>query len=82
MAHPAKMDGIYYPSRHHGAEHNLAIFNQRNWQRVQFDDSLVLGNHNRQIDPKEPIVHGPAVLLRDHPELQNTLILLEVATLP
>jgi hypothetical protein len=82
IAHPFKVDSIYYPSRHDGAEHNLAIFNRRGWQGARLDGSLVFGKRKIKVDPKGAIVHGPSVLLRRHPELQRALTILEVAILP
>ena len=84
-SHPAKIDGIYYPSRHADDRCNLAIFNQRGWAAPQFDKNLLppAANHVlRTIGDKDPIVCGPAIMLRDHPELKFSLIELEVPMVP
>ena len=80
--HPAKIDGISYPSRHDNARSNLAIFDQRTWQPAQLDKSLVppaIDHLGRTINDTDPLCYGPAVLLEKHPELQASLIELEVA---
>lgn len=83
--HPYKIDGIYYPSRHDAERHNLAIFKQRHWPPEQPDATLTgpaSAHASRVINSAGPIAHGPAVLLRDHPELIRALTELEVAILP
>lgn len=83
--HPLRIDGIYYPSRHDSGRFNLAIFNQRSWKPEQFDAGLAGGASSyegRAIEPDAPIVCGPPILLRDHPELDLALDELEVALLP
>jgi RES domain-containing protein len=85
VKHPLKIDGIYYPSRHHAGERNLAIFNQRGWSPAQPDKTLLppaAKHRKRKILPGGPMFCGPPVLLRDHPELKSVLIELEVAVLP
>jgi hypothetical protein len=83
--HPSRIDGIYYPSRHDNGRFNLAIFKQRAWLVEQLDATLLppaTAHIGRIIDDKGPIFYGPAILLRDHPELRSSLIELEVAVLP
>ena len=83
--HPLKIDGIYYPSRHDSGSCNLAIFQQRKWSSQQFDKALsgpAETHRARRIEDSAPLVYGPMVLLRDHPELRPALIELEVALLP
>lgn len=83
--HPLKIDGIYYTSRHDSDRFNLAIFNQRAWPPEQFDASLAgpaAMHRSRVINPAGPLVYGPSVLLRDHPELMFAMAELEVAILP
>jgi hypothetical protein len=82
--HPSKIDGIYYPSRHDSGACNLAIFFQRKWS-AQLDKTLIppaSGHTFRAIDNEASLIHGPPILLRDHPELVPALIELEVAILP
>lgn len=79
------IQGIYYPSRHDGERCNLAIFKRRHWLPEQHDAGLkgAASLHaSRVIHPAGPLVLGPAVLLRDHPELTAALTELEVAVLP
>jgi hypothetical protein len=83
--HPLRIDGIYYPSRHHSEARNLAIFNRRSWRQARRDKTLLppaADHRSRRIDPGGPMSFGPAVLLRDHPELESTLFELHVAILP
>jgi hypothetical protein len=83
--HPVQLDGIYYGSRHDSGQCNLAIFNQRPWKGEQSDASLTppaAGHASRSIGKKDPLIYGPPVMLRDHPELHPSLVELEVAILP
>ncbi len=85
VRHPHKVDGIYYPSRHDNGRSNLAIFRQRTLPKEQYDAALLAPSTShvgRVLDDKGPMKYGPSVLLRDHPELQTSLIELEVAIIP
>ncbi len=82
--HPAKIGGILYPSRHNSSSCNLALFNHRDRQPEQFDARLTANRPAVKwvIDDSGPIVYGLPVLLRNHLDLPNALIELEVAILP
>jgi hypothetical protein len=54
VRHSLKIDGVYYPSRHHSEARNLAIFNRRDWRQARRDKTLVppaADHRNRRIDP-------------------------------
>ena len=85
MCHPAIVGGILFGSRHDSTRRNVALFNRTGLTPAVHDATLqppaVL--HGRgPASGTGPLVYGPAVLLRDHPELNDALRALEVAILP
>ncbi len=83
--HPLKVGGLYYPSRHDGGHCNLAVFRQRVWPPERFASRLkgpAPMHGSWKFKSTDPLVYGPPVLLRDHPDLQLALMHLEVAVLP
>jgi hypothetical protein len=85
MTHPATIDGIYYSSRHDLQQRNIALFQRPRFLPVWFDITLNTSgpnDWNRTIALGDKLVHGPASLLENHPELFDLLRDLEVAVLP
>jgi len=84
-AHPATIGGIAYVSRHDNTRHNLAVFQRSHLFPDAHDDTLLpdatkiwkrKGKHG------SGLIYGPAVKLRNHPELTDSLLELEVGLLP
>lgn len=85
MLHPDQIDGVLYRSRHDLDRKNIALFG-----RARFLPAI----HDQNLLPFEPdawarnaghgtaVVHGDAMRLRNHPELDPALIELQVARIP
>jgi hypothetical protein len=85
MKHPANVGGISYSSRHDNTQRNLALFNRPGLTPPICDPNLLplAKNHGSGRAPAAgPLVYGPAIQLRHHPELNAALQTLEVAILP
>jgi hypothetical protein len=85
MSHPAGVDGILYGSRHDDTQQNLALFNRAGLLPCLPDAALLPPAARHGPGPANavgPLVCGPAILLRNHPELKAALQSLEVAVLP
>jgi len=85
MRHPAAVEGIQYPSRHDDSRVNLALFQVPRLLPEQYDDSVLppAAAHALLASRGQGrLVYGPAVLLRDHPELDASLRELEIALIP
>jgi hypothetical protein len=85
IRHPARIEGIFYPSRHNTRCCNIALFRTRRCLPERQEKSLV-GSKN----PHSPdlavkggkLVYGPPIRLGEHPELPGILADLEIAILP
>jgi hypothetical protein len=85
MQHPDGIGGIAYVSRHDHSRNNIALFRRPTLLPAKPDASLTSEKRARWVRKgahSTTLVHGPAVLLRDHPELTQSLIELEVARFP
>jgi hypothetical protein len=85
MSHPAGVGGILYGSRHDHMQQNLALFNRAGLLPCLPDASLLPPAAPHGPGPAKAVgqlVRGPAVRLRNHPELKAVLQSLEVAILP
>lgn len=84
MEHPARIGGILYPSRHDDTRRNVALFKQSKLLPAQQEDSLTPPASAQGIfaaRKRGTLLHGRAVLLRDHPELSAALQELEVGVI-
>jgi len=85
MEHPTNAAGIEYPSRHDETRRNLALFQRPRFLPAQEKLSLTgsASTHTALAKLDDgPLLFGPPVCLRDHPELPLALQALEVAILP
>jgi hypothetical protein len=81
--HPALIGGIEYPSRHDTDRLNIALYSKPNLFPPTLNTKLI---YKAIVYPKNMtkrhILYGPPVLLADHPELESSLKILQVARLP
>ncbi|MBI2924303.1 MAG: RES family NAD+ phosphorylase [Verrucomicrobia bacterium] len=85
MQHPAGIDGILYPSRHDDTRRNMALFQRPALLPVRGEASLTPPASTQApfaTRQEGTLLHGPALCLREHPELPGALAELEVALLP
>jgi len=85
MFHPAQIDGVRYLSRHDNLRRNLALFSRPALLPAQKERDLhptKLAVWSMRIHSTSNLKYGPAVRLRDHPHLDETLKELEVAIIP
>jgi len=85
MEHPAAIGGIRYPSRHDDTRRNVALFQRPGLLPEQKEPALTPPASTQVALASRdsgPLLYGPAVCLRDHPELLPALAELEVALLP
>ena len=85
MCHPANVGGILFGSRHDTTQRNVALFNRAGLTPAVYEATLLppAAAHGRGLaNVVGPLVHGPAVLLCNHPELKQALQSLEVAIIP
>ena len=83
--HPARIDGIYYPSRHDDIRRNLALFRREHFLPAQPEPRLTpLAHDLAAFGAREdgPLLYGPPICLREHPQLHAALVELEVGLLP
>lgn len=83
--HPALIDGIYHPSRHDDTRRNLALFRREHFLPAQPEPRLTpLAPDLADFAAREhgPLLYGPPIGLREHPQLYAALIELEVGLLP
>ena len=85
MKHPANVGGIRFGSRHDSTQRNVALFKRTGLTPAVIAPTLqppaALHGHG-PASAAGPLVYGPEVLLRDHPELNHALQSLEVAIIP
>jgi hypothetical protein len=83
MSHPDSIDGILFRSRHDQSRLNVALFGRNSFQPAVADATLAAsGGWHRNAGHGTALVHGPAILLRDHLELPGALVALQVARIP
>jgi hypothetical protein len=84
MSHPAGVGGILYGSRHDDTQQNLALFHRAGLLPALPDATWLPPAARHGPGPANAVgrlVCGPAIRLRDHPELKAALQSLEVAIL-
>jgi hypothetical protein len=86
MRHPAKVDGMCYPSRHNEQLLNLAVFNRPRMAAWELNPALTA---ELPLHPDESIIsdlskpaHGLPIQLKSHPEFNAALAVLQVALVP
>ena len=85
MAHPARVGGIRYLSRHHTRLENLALFLRDGLLPAESREDLIISSPSSgkpNVRAVDKLLYGPSVMLRDHPELPASLRELEVGLLP
>lgn len=85
MAHPHQPGGILFPSRHDPSRSNLALFHRPGLLPAHYDAALTfteIQGWKKAGAHRGHMVHGPAVRLAMHPELDGELCELEVSLLP
>lgn len=85
MHHPDNVGGILFGSRHDTTLQNVALFNRPGLTPALLEAALKPPTAAHGHGPAKvsgPLIYGPAVLLRDHPELSQALQALEVSILP
>ncbi len=85
MEHPATAAGIWYPARHDDSRRNLALFQRLGLLPAQEEPALTPPASTQAAFAKRDtgrLLYGPAVCLRDHPELLPALAELEVVLVP
>lgn len=81
--HPARLDGILYPSRHTTDGFNVALFKRPRFLPEVHDGGLTLPAPGLSYPANvDRLAYGAATLLGLHPDLLATLSALEVAILP
>lgn len=83
--HPARIDGIYYPSRHDDIRRNLALFRRDHFLPARPEPRLTPSAHDlAAFAAREdgPLLYGPPICLREHPQLHAALVELEIGLLP
>ncbi len=85
MDHPQNVGGILYRSRHDPTRLDVALFGRAGLLPARLDpllDAAGMLKWTRQPSDGLSLVHGPAVLLEQHPDLSAALSDLAVAVLP
>ena len=85
MDHPQQIGGILYRSRHDPMRLDVALFRREGLLPARFDallDPAGVLKWTRQTTDGTNLVHGPAILLEQHPDLPAALSELAVAVLP
>jgi hypothetical protein len=85
MRHPDQIEGILYRSRHDPDRLNAALFERGLFPPVGCDPALTaeaVGSWRRKAGHGSMLIYGPAIRLRNHPELNEALMELQVARLP
>lgn len=85
MDHPQQVGGILYRSRHDPTRLDVALFQRPGLLPARFDAQLDPAGAlkwTRQPIDGMTLVHGPAILLAQHPDLPAALSELAVAVLP
>ncbi|MDB6153929.1 MAG: hypothetical protein JWL90_2382 [Chthoniobacteraceae bacterium] len=85
MRHPDQIEGILYRSRHDPDRLNVALFERDILLPVACDPGFtpeMIGSWRRKAAYGSGLIYGPAMTLRDHPKLNQSLVELQVARLP
>lgn len=82
MSHPHMIDGIVFPSRHDPTRQNIALFKRLALATPHHDPTLTIANlpgWTPDAAHSADLIYGPMQILATHPELDATLVDLEVS---